>query len=151
MAYFWRTRGSSCGRYWVLLNKSSTSASALITAQLWPARPPGSVCVCVCVDRGGCMSITQLWWQRRQKCVCVFVPFCLCVCWDIKRLSGPLPWCSSIQEGLGGWRHLWSFGKTSRGMTAGRGRTKVVLVSVTWQASESGERSGAKKWRPLSP
>lgn len=105
VAYFWRTCGSSCGRYWVLLNKSSTSASALITAQLWPARPPGSVGVCQLPNSGG----------SGGRNVCVFVPFCLCVCWDIRRLSGPLPWCSSIQEGLGGWRHLWSFGKRAEG------------------------------------
>lgn len=79
---------------------------------------PGPEALSVCVYGGSVCQLPNSGGSgSRNVCVrvCVFVPFCLCVCWDIKRLSEPLPWCPSIQEGLGGWRHLWSFGKRAEG------------------------------------
>lgn len=143
VAYFWRTCGSSCGCYWVLLNKSSTSASALITAQLWPARPLG--CVCVCVYGGVYVNYPTLVAAAAEMCVC-FCAFSSVCLLGYQALVGAVAMVF-LHTARPGWlKALVEFWKTSRGMTAGGGRTKVVLVSVTWQASESGESSGAKKW-----
>lgn len=59
----------------MLLNKSSTSASALITAQLLPARPPGSVCV----YGGVYVNYPTLVAAAAEMCVCfcAFLAVCL--------------------------------------------------------------------------
>lgn len=87
--------------------------------------------LCVCVWGGGLyVNYPTLVAAAAEMCVCfcAFLPVCLL---GYQALVGAVAMVL-LQSGRPGWlKALVEFWKASRGMTAGRGRTKVVLVSVT--------------------